>query len=500
MAASPEHLDVLIVGAGLSGIGAAHHLMEHHPGKSFAILESRAELGGTWSLFKYPGIRSDSDMSTLGFGFRPWNEPRTLADGPAILDYLRETAAEDGTDAKIRYDHKVLGASWSSDDARWTVDVETGGEAIQLTTSMLLSCSGYYRYDQGYTPEFAGRDRFEGDIIHPQLWPEDFDYTGKRVVVIGSGATAITLVPAMVDRAEHVTMLQRSPTYIASLPAIDPLAKALRKVLPETPTYKIVRWKNVALQMVSYNISRRFPDRMTKFFIGNVAKQLPDGYDVGRHFTPRYNPWDERLCVVPHGNLFKAIRAGKASVVTDHIDTFTEKGILLTSGEELEADVIITATGLNLQLFGGIQLEVDGAPVVMPETMTYKGMMLGGVPNFAFAIGYTNASWTLKADLTGEYISRLMEHMAEHGFDICVPELTDPTVEEEPLLDFRSGYVQRSIATLPKQGSKSPWRLKQSYPFDLATIRFGQVDDGTMQFRTARGAKTSAAPAAANAA
>ncbi len=488
-----EHLDVLIVGAGLSGIGAAHHLKESHPQRSFALLEARDDLGGTWDLFRYPGIRSDSDMHTLGFGFRPWAEARTLADGPSILNYLRETAEADGTTKKIRYGHKVISADWSSDDARWTVDVEHDGEVSQLTASFVLNCTGYYRYDEGFTPHFEGRERFKGDIIHPQHWPENFDYAGKRVVVIGSGATAITLVPAMVDKAEHVTMLQRSPTYIASLPYEDPLATVLRKVLPNKATFPIVRWKNVLQQLAVFQVSQRWPEKAKKFFIGQAGRQLPDGYDVKKHFTPTYNPWDQRLCVVPNGDLFRAIRKGQASIATDRIKTFTETGIELESGEELAADVIITATGLNLLMFGGIQLSVDGEPVSLPETVAYKGLMLSGVPNFAFAIGYTNASWTLKADLVGGYISRLLEHMDQGGFTTAVPRV-DGDIETQPLLDFSAGYVLRSIASLPKQGTKAPWTLKMNYPLDLAGFKFGKVDDGTMQFSRANAPAPASVP------
>ena len=489
-----EHLDVLIIGAGLSGIGAAHHLKQQHPHRSVALLEARDEIGGTWSLFKYPGIRSDSDMHTLGFAFRPWDELKTLADGPAILEYLRDTAREDGTLEKIRYGHRVTRASWSSEDALWTVDIEReGAEPTQLTASFLLNCTGYYRYDEGFTPNFEGRDRFEGQIVHPQHWPEDLDYEGKRVVVIGSGATAVTLVPAMVDKAAHVTMLQRSPTYIASVPTIDPVANALRR-LPNRIKFPIVRWRYIAQQLAVFNISQKRPEMMKKFFIGNAAKQLPDGYDVGKHFTPSYNPWDQRLCAVPGGDLFRAIRKDQASVVTDRIKTFTEKGIALESGEELEADIIITATGLNLLMFGGIQLRVDGKDIKLPDTVAYKGMMLSGIPNFAYAIGYTNSSWTLKADLVGGYISRLLTHMDQGGFTTAVPEL-DGAMQTAPLLDFSAGYVQRSVDSLPKAGTKAPWDLPMSYPKDLLAFKRGKIDDGTMQFSTAK--QSAPAPAAA---
>jgi cation diffusion facilitator CzcD-associated flavoprotein CzcO len=479
-----EHLDVLIVGAGLSGIGAAHHLQEAFPGRSYAIFEAREDLGGTWDLFRYPGIRSDSDMHTLGYRFRPWTHARTITDGESILEYVRQTAQEVGIDGRIRFGHRVVRAEWSSDDARWTVEVESvdDGVTVRIACSYLWVCSGYYRYDEGFTPEFEGAERFQGEIVHPQHWPEDLDYAGKRVVVIGSGATAVTLVPAMAGRAAHVTMLQRSPTYIASLPAEDPLAGALRRVLPDRAVYAVVRWKNVLLQTFFYQLSRRRPQAVKRFVRKGVESALPPGYDVDKHFTPRYDPWDQRMCLVPNGDLFEAIRDGSASVVTDTIDAFTEDGIALDSGERLEADVIVTATGLNLLFLGGIELVVDGEPVDVPRTMTYKGMMLSGVPNCAFTVGYTNASWTLKADLTSEYVCRLLAHMDAHGYAKSVPEITDPTVTEAPLLDFTSGYVLRSLDQFPKQGSKEPWKLRQNYVFDLRSIRRGPLEDGAMQF------------------
>jgi cation diffusion facilitator CzcD-associated flavoprotein CzcO len=479
-----EHLDVLIVGAGLSGIGAAHHLQEAFPGRDYAIFEAREELGGTWDLFRYPGIRSDSDMHTLGYRFRPWTNSKTIADGSSILEYVRETAREGGIEERIRFRHRVVGAEWSSEEARWTVEAERSdtGEAVTLTCGYLWVCSGYYRYDEGFTPGFEGTESFGGRIVHPQHWPEDLDYAGKRVVVIGSGATAVTLVPAMAEDAAHVTMLQRSPTYIASLPAEDPLAGALRRVLPDKAVYAIVRWKNVLLQTAFYQLSRRRPEAVKKMVRRGVERSLPAGYDIDRHFKPRYNPWDQRMCLVPNGDLFKAIRNGSASVVTDTIDAFTERGIRLDSGEELEADVVVTATGLNLLFLGGMELVVDGQAVDVPKTMTYKGMMLSGVPNFAFTVGYTNASWTLKADLTSEYVCRLLAHMEAHGYARSTPEITDPTVTETPLLDFTSGYVLRSLDEFPKQGSKEPWKLRQNYIFDLRSIRRGPVDDGAMQF------------------
>jgi cation diffusion facilitator CzcD-associated flavoprotein CzcO len=479
-----QHLDVLIVGAGLSGIGAAHHLQRRHPERSFALLEARDDLGGTWSLFRYPGIRSDSDMQTLGFGFRPWREPKAIVDGPSILRYLRETAAAYGIDRRIRYGARALRADWSTDEARWTVEVEhvATGETTRMTCGFLLGCTGYYRYDEGYTPHFAGIDRFAGTVVHPQQWPADLDYAGKRVVVIGSGATAVTLVPALAEDAAHVTMLQRSPTYILTLPSEDPLAAPMRRVLPDRLAFSALRWKNILQQILVYQLSQRRPRAVKAVIRGLVAHQLPAGYDVDRHFSPRYDPWDQRLCIVPDGDLFKAIRAGRASVVTDRIETFTETGIRLAGGAELGADVVITATGLNLLMLGGMELAVDGEDVVPARTMAYKGMMLEGVPNLAFALGYTNSSWTLKADLTGEYVSRLLSHMDRHGFVQCVPRNVDPTVEPRPLLDFEAGYVLRSLAELPKSGSKAPWRLRMNYAADVLALRFGSVDDGVMRF------------------
>ena len=480
---SPEHLDVLIVGAGLSGIGAAWHLQDRCPGKRYAILEARDDLGGTWDLFRYPGIRSDSDMHTLGYRFKPWTASHSITDGASILEYVRQTAQESGIEERIRYRRRVVAAEWSSEEARWTVEVECtdSGEKSRLTCDFLWACSGYYRYDEGYTPEFEGLDRFPGPVVHPQHWPEDLEYAGKRVVVIGSGATAVTLVPAMAEKAAHVTMLQRSPTYIASLPAQDRIANWLRRRLPDRVAYSIVRWKNVLIQTAFYQLSRRRPQAIKRFIRRGVERALPAGYDVDRHFTPRYDPWDQRMCLVPDGDLFEAISSGEASVVTDRIASFTERGVELESGEELEADVIVTATGLNLLFLGGMALAVDGESVDVPSKMTYKGMMLSGVPNMAFTVGYTNASWTLKADLTSEYVCRLLRHMEAHGLRRCVPEV-DPSVSEQPLLDFTSGYVLRSLDEFPKQGSREPWKLRQNYVFDIRTIRRGPVDDGAMRF------------------
>jgi monooxygenase len=481
-----EHVDVLIVGAGLSGIGAACHLQGRCPDKTFAILEARGAIGGTWDLFRYPGIRSDSDMYTLGYSFRPWTEARAIADGESIRNYIRDTARERDVEDKIRFHHRVVRAEWSSDDARWTVEVQRTDtdEPVKISCSFLFVCSGYYRYDQGYTPAFAGAERFTGEIVHPQHWPEDLDHDGKRVVVIGSGATAVTLVPAMADRAAHVTMLQRSPSYVLSLPARDALADRLRRRLPAEVAYPIVRWKNVLLSMLSFQLSRRAPALMKKLLRKGVQAQLPAGYDVETHFAPEYAPWDQRLCFVPDGDLFKAVRGGKASIVTDQIDTFTENGIKLTSGAELEADVIVTATGLNLLAIGGMTLTVDGEDIDLGQTVAYKGMMLSGVPNFALTLGYTNASWTLKGDLVSQYVCRLLNHMDEHGYAVTTP--TAPgSCDLEPLIDLKSGYVLRSIGVMPKQGPAAPWRLYQNYPRDLLLMRHGRLDDEGMRFSRA---------------
>jgi monooxygenase len=480
---SSEHVDVLIVGAGISGVGAAYHLQERCPGKSFAILEARADLGGTWDLFRYPGIRSDSDMHTLGFRFKPWTEAKAIADGPSILEYIRRTAKEEGVEDRIRLNHRVVSASWSTPDSLWRVEAERTdtGERVGFTCGFLAMCSGYYRYDQGYLPGFEGIDDFEGELIHPQHWPEDFDHTDKRIVVIGSGATAVTLVPSLAEKAGHVTMLQRSPSYIISAPAEDPIANILRRLLPAKTAYSVVRWKNVLLQMLIYRLSRRRPGFVRGMLRRGAEKALPEGYDVDTHFNPTYDPWDQRLCLIPDGDLFEAISAGRAEVVTDRIETFTKGGLRLESGAELEADVIITATGLNLQFLGGVELSVDGERPDVASLMAYKGMMLSDVPNLAFTLGYTNASWTLKADLTSEYMCRLINHMDEHGYYQCVPRI-GATVRPEPILDLQSGYVMRSLHELPKQGSEEPWKLRQNYAVDLRALRYGPVVDGVMEF------------------
>ncbi len=478
----PSHLDVLIVGAGLSGVGAAYHLQTRCPRKRYAILEGRETLGGTWDLFRYPGIRSDSDMYTLGYSFRPWTNAKAIADGPSILAYVRETAEAYGIDRKIRYGHRVVGAHWSSKDARWTVDVSRGpsGETIQITCSFLFVCAGYYDYDDGYTPDFAGRERFGGRIVHPQHWPSDLDYEGKRVVVIGSGATAVTLVPELAKKAAHVTMLQRSPTYVMSAPESDRVANWLRECLKPETAYQVTRWKNVLLSMAFFNYCRRFPKSAKKLLKKQVDKQL-GGSVAADHFTPSYNPWDQRLCLVPDGDLFDALKTSRASVVTDHIESFDETGLRLRSGDHLDADIVVTATGLKLKFLGGLVLDVDGHRVDPSKTMTYKGMMCSDVPNLAFAIGYTNASWTLKCDLTSEYVCRLLAHMDDHGFVACCPKNRDPSVKPAPLLDFSSGYVQRALEEMPHQGSRAPWKLHQNYALDRMTLRHGKLDDGVLE-------------------
>jgi monooxygenase len=482
-----EHFDVLIVGAGLSGIGAAYHLQTECPGKSFVLLEGRNASGGTWDLFRYPGIRSDSDMFTLGFRFRPWREAKAIADGPSILKYIRETAQESGIDRKIRYGHQVKGASWSSKDCEWTIEATNpDGQAVRFRCNFLYMCSGYYDYSEGYMPGWPGMERYRGRIVHPQKWPEDLEYEGKRVVVIGSGATAVTLVPAMAAKAAHVTMLQRSPTYIVARPSQDVIANWLRKRLPAKAAYALVRWKNVLIGMYFYGLARRKPGATKKGILELVRKELGPEYDVEKHFSPRYNPWDQRLCLVPDSDLFAVLRSGQASIVTDEIDTFTEGGLRLRSGEELAADIIVTATGLRLKVLGGMQLVIDGVPVDPSRTLTYKGMMFSDIPNMASAFGYTNASWTLKADLTAEYVCRLLNYMDLRKFDSCTPRRRDPEIAEEPFVNFSSGYFQRSIASLPKQGSKKPWRLYQNYALDLISLRFGSVDDGTMEFARLR--------------
>jgi monooxygenase len=479
-----EHFDVVVVGAGISGIGAGYHLQTSCPDRTYVILEARDDIGGTWDLFRYPGIRSDSDMYTLGYSFKPWTNPKAIADGRSILGYLRETAHEHGIDRHIRFDHRVTRASWSSEETRWTVEVERGGrkDAVRLTCNFLFMCSGYYDYAAGYTPEFPGIERFKGRIVHPQQWTEDVDYVGKRVVVIGSGATAVTLVPSMAKRAAHVTMLQRSPTYIVSMPGEDRLANGLRRILPARAAYGITRWKNVLLSLWFYRFCRRNPQRARALINGWLQRELGPEYDLSTHFNPRYNPWEQRVCLVPDADLFEVMREGRASVVTDQIETFTEKGVRLRSGAELEADLIVTATGLNLKLLGGLEATVDGVRVDFSKTYNYKGMMFSDVPNLALAVGYTNASWTLKAELICRYVCRLLNHMTDTGTRQCTPRRRGADGEEAPFLDLTSGYVQRSIHLFPKQGAKIPWKLHQNYARDLLMLQRGSVEDGVMEF------------------
>jgi len=479
-----EHVDVLIVGAGLSGIGAAHYIQTECPWASYEIFEARDAIGGTWDLFRYPGIRSDSDMYTLGYSFRPWTGEKSIADGASILQYIKDTAAESGIDEHIRFNHRIVRAEWSSTDAQWTVTAERTdtGELVERTCGFVFSCSGYYRYDQGYLPDFDGMERFGGTIVHPQQWPEDLDYAGKRVVVIGSGATAVTLIPSLAEKAAHVTMLQRSPTYIASLPAKDPVARLLSRILPRRWSGPAIRWFKALTTQLMYTVSKKRPELVKRMLRKGLERQLPEGYDIDTHFTPRYDPWDQRLCVVPNGDLFKAISAGTASVVTDRVDTFTETGILLESGRELEADIIITATGLELLFIGGIEMIVDDDKVDLASKLTYKGMMLEGVPNFAIAVGYTNASWTLKCDLTCDYVTRLLNRLHETGLTTCVPVNHDAAVSPQPLLGLTSGYVMRSADRFPKQGSKFPWQVHQSYWRDYRALKMSDVEDDAMQF------------------
>ena len=479
-----EHVDVLIIGAGLSGIGAACHLQRRCPNKTFAIVESREAIGGTWDLFRYPGIRSDSDMFTLGYSFKPWTAAKALADGPSIRSYVREAASEHDIDRRIRFNSKVVRAEWSSETARWTVEIDhtETGERSRMSCNFLFGCTGYYRYDEGYTPTFEGIDRFEGQVVHPQHWPEDLDYAGKRVLIIGSGATAVTLLPAMTDRAEHVTMLQRSPSYVLSIPGSDPVALLLRKLLPAKKAYALLRWKNVLLAMALFGLSQKVPNLVRRLLRKGAQTQLPTGYDVDTHFNPSYKPWDQRMCMVPDGDFFNAISKGRASVVTDRIETFTEKGVKLASGDELEADIVITATGLNLLVMGGISLSVDGEEVDISKTVGYKGMMFSGVPNMVLTLGYTNASWTLKADLVSEYVCRVLNHMDQRGYDRFLPTRPGPSVSTEPFLNLKSGYVMRSIDELPQQGSVAPWRLNQNYVLDVQLLKRGSLEDDGIQF------------------
>jgi monooxygenase len=485
-----EHVDVLIVGAGVSGIGAACHLTRECPDKSYLILERRQRMGGTWDLFRYPGIRSDSDMFTFGYNFRPWNEIKVLADGPSIQKYVSETAAQYGVDEHIHYGLKVLKGSWSTELGKWTVEArdEATGRKKKFTANFLMACTGYYNYDEGYRPEFPGEADFTGPVVHPQHWPEDLDYRGKKIVIIGSGATAVTLVPAMAEDAGHVTMLQRSPSYILALPGEDKVTQHLRRVLPGSVAFRIARRRNIRLQRTLYGLSKSQPGFMRSVLLKAAQRQLHGASDI-KHFSPTYDPWDQRMCIVPDGDLFRTIRDGKADIVTDRIERFTATGIRLASGDELEADIIITATGLNVQMMGGAEVEVDGAPLVLNQTVTYKGVMLAGVPNAAMVFGYTNASWTLKADLAAEYTCRLLNHMDAHGYSQVVAHATDADRGTGSVLDtLNSGYVQRARDKMPRQGKSGPWKVKNDYLRDIPILRSGPIDDGVLQFSRA-GAK-----------
>lgn len=495
-----EHFDVIIVGAGLSGIGAGYHLQDKCPDRTYAILERREAIGGTWDLFRYPGIRSDSDMHTLGYSFKPWMDEKAIADGPSIRNYVRETAAENGIDKHIHFGIQVKAASWSTPDSRWTIQALRGeGEAaepVTFTCNFLFMCSGYYNYDQGYTPEFEGRDDFRGEIVHPQKWTEDIDHAGKKVVVIGSGATAMTLVPEMAKTAAHVTMLQRSPTYVVSAPERDEWNLWMREKIGHKLAYAITRWRNILLFSVMFQFCRRFPNAAKRGILKKVYEALPN-YDVKTHFTPRYKPWDQRMCLVPDGDLFDAINGGSASVVTDHIDRFTETGIRLKSGEELEADMIVTATGLNLLFLAGLEITVDGERKDLSESLTYKAILFSDIPNLAMAVGYTNASWTLKCDLTCEYVTRLLNHMKEHGYTQACPRPDGTPVDSEEMLALNSGYIQRSIGSFPRQGTKEPWKAYQNYLRDILMVRHGKITDEALEFsRPAKPAETAPAPQA----
>ena len=486
-----EHFDVLVIGAGISGIGAGYHLQANCPDRTYAILEGRDDIGGTWSLFRYPGVRSDSDMHTLGYNFKPWTAEKSIADGPSILQYLCDTSREFGIDRHIRFGHMVKRAEWSSDAGTWTVDAvrNATGEAVSITCNFLFMCSGYYSYKSGYTPEFAGIGDFDGQIVHPQAWPEDLDYSEKRVVVIGSGATAMTIIPAVADTASHVTMLQRSPTYVVSAPDTDRIANRLRKVLPGKIAYNVTRWKNVTMQQMIYKRTRTQPEKVKAKLLGMVRSELGQDYDVDTHFTPTYNPWDQRLCLVPNSDLFKAIRSGKADVVTDEIDTFNAAGILLKSGRQLDADIIVTATGLNMVTLGEMDFVVDGEPVDFAKTWTYKGFAYSDIPNMASSFGYINASWTLRADLICEYVCRLLNHMRQTGTTQCTPRLraADRTMPQRPWIDgFSAGYMQRVMHRFPKQGDREPWINPQNYGRDRKMFRKAPVDDGVMTFTTTR--------------
>lgn len=476
-----EKFDVIIVGAGISGIGTAYWLQEKCPGKNYAILEARERIGGTWDLFRYPGIRSDSDMFTFGYRFKPWENPQSLSDGASIRNYLKETAEENGIDQRIRFGHKVLSANWYGKDACWSLEVAHGDTTSTLKTGFLYMCAGYYSYEEGYRPAFKGEENFQGAIIHPQFWPKDLNYTGKKVAVIGSGATAVTLVPSLAEKAEHVTMVQRSPTYIMKLPNRNGLYIFLKKWLPGRLAYRLTRWRNLAMTMGLFGFSRAFPNKMKQLLMKGAAEELPEGFDVEKHFNPKYNPWDQRLCVIPDGDLFKTIRDGKADIVTGGISHFTPNGIALETGEVLEADIIVTATGLKMKLLGGSRITIGGKPLDTHEVLVYKGMMMSGVPNFALAFGYTNNSWTLKTDLTANLVCRILNYMDHNGYEVVVPEVPGD-IQEEEFLPLDSGYMKRAKHLLPKNGSKRPWRVYQNYLADMLLTRLGRVKDRHLNF------------------
>lgn len=481
----PEHLDVLIVGAGISGICTAYYLQTHCPQKSFILLEGRGAIGGTWDLFRYPGVRADSDMYTLGYSFRPWQEAKVIADGPSILHYIRETAAAFGIDRQIRFNHRVQRASWSSANACWTVEAVCGPEQkiVHFTCNFLCMCTGYYDYDQGYTPVWPGIAQFSGRVVHPQQWPEDLDYTEQQVVVIGSGATAVTLVPVLAEQAAHVTMLQRSPTYIVARPSTVGTTRRVQQALPGRLASRLARWQSILFGIYFYSLTRRRPEAAKRALLRLVRQQLDENYDIDTHFTPAYNPWDQRLCLAPDGDFFAAIRAGKASIVTDQIATFTEKGIRLRSGHELNADLVVTATGLKMKIMSGVQLVVDGAAVDLAQALLYRGTMYRDIPNLASAFGYVNASWTLKCELIAQHICRLLNYMDRHAYAQCTPRLQDHAIAFSPMMGLTSGYMQRVRDTLPRQGTRTPWKMHQNYLRDLFSLRFSAVNNGSMEFK-----------------
>ena len=483
MKTDKNHFDVIVVGAGLSGIGAAYHLQHSCPDRTFTVLEGRENIGGTWDLFKYPGIRSDSDMYTFGFPFHPWKDPKAIADGPSIMAYLKDTVDTFGLDRYIQFGKRVVASNWSSDEKKWTITVtdSASGESYSMTCNFLFMCSGYYNYENGYKPDFPNEDAFEGIKIHPQKWDESLDYTDKKIVIIGSGATAVTLLPVLAEKAEQVTMLQRSPTYMSSVPSEDAVANFFKKYLPKQLAHTLSRWKNIFFQLGVYNFSRRWPDKMKNFLIGQIQKKLKDNYDP-KDWTPRYNPWDQRLCAVPGADLFKAIKKGKAQVVTDTIKSFLKDGVELDSGRKLDADIIITATGLQVQLFGGMKLTVDGTPLNLSESPAYKGVMLSDIPNFAFSVGYTNASWTLKSDLNCMYVTKVLNYMKAKGLQVCTPKFDHKNMEKEELLDFDAGYILRAKDQLPKQGAKAPWKVHQNYIKDLFALKYSGAKDKDLEY------------------